>query len=142
MHSATYKSLLLSIFILLMGVLTGFLLSRKIISNELSLELLKLETFVAVTIFSLQIFVYSRAKTQLFYQLLFIGFLGFSLILMLVSLFLPLFWVKHVAAGWKFLIASIFIVLATFNVFLAFRLYKKNGLMWDVANLIFFIQTK
>lgn len=126
MHSATYKSLLLSIFILLMAVLTGFLLSQKIISNELSHELLKLETFAAVTIFSLQIFVYSRAKTQLFYQLLFIGFFGFSLILMLVSLFLPLFWVKHLAVGWKFLIASIFIGLAIFNVFLAFRLYKKR----------------
>lgn len=95
-------------------------------SNELSLELLKLEIFVAIAIFSLQIFVYSRAKTKLFYQLLFIGFFGFSLILMLVSLFLPLFWVKHVGIGWKFLIASIFIMLAILNVFLTFRLHKKR----------------
>jgi len=84
------KSLLLSICILSISVLAGFLLSRKILPYEPSLELLKIEIFVAATIFLLQISLYSKAKTHLFYQLLFIGCFGFSLILMLVSLFLPL----------------------------------------------------
>jgi len=126
MHSATYKSLLLSICILSISVVAGFLLSRKILPYEPSLELLKIEIFVAATIFLLQISLYSKAKTHLFYQLLFNGCFGFSLILMLVSLFLPLLWVKHIGIGWKFFIASIFIAVAIFNVLLAFRLYEKR----------------
>jgi hypothetical protein len=124
MHKVTYKSLLLSLFILFLGAFGGWLLTRKMLDYEVGLQFLRFGVIISAAIFFSKLCIYFKAKKLLFFQILFIGGFGVDIAWFLSCLFLPLFWIGSISVTIKIAIMTAFLLICFGNVLLALRVFE------------------
>ena len=120
------SSLGLSIMILLISTIGGALIAQKLAEGDAGFSFLWFGCAIALLILTLQLSTFSRAKEKLFFQLLFLGFFGFSMIWFMLSLFLPIFWVNEIDLQIKLALFFIFIAVMIFNMHLGWKTLNKR----------------
>jgi hypothetical protein len=131
MHSVKITSLFLSAFILLFGATGGWLFARKGIGHEEAAEFLKFGLCFSFVIFFGKIYIYSRAKKFLFYQLIFLAGFGVEFAWFLSCFFLPLMWLHTVDILIRTVAFSVYMFICTGNVYFAFKEFEQ---MWKTID--------
>ncbi len=93
-------------------------------------EFIKFGGALAVAIFMGKVAIFKKAKSLLFYQILFIGGFGFDLAWFLSCFFLPLLWMDAIGIVEKIAVAIFYFLVCFFNVRLALKIFsmKWNGI--------------
>lgn len=119
MHTATFSSLLLSLTGLILGTLGGTALTWKLAGDVESVSFLFFGLLVNLVLFVLQIIIFSKAKSELRYQLLYIASFSLIIVWFILCLFLPIFWMGSINVGAKILAACILLLVSITNVAVA-----------------------
>jgi hypothetical protein len=135
-----FKYILLSFVILLLGVITGFLMSLKVVGTELSNCLLVVEIFLALCIFLVQLAFYIKSESSLNHHLKCLGTLGFSMSWWTLSFTFPLVILDTIPVAEKISVTALLCGVIFLNFKLAFRNFDKR---WhEVGRQEFDLQTK
>jgi len=126
MNKATLNSLFLSIAVLLMSTIGGALIARKLAGGEAGYSFLWFGCIVSLIIFSTQVSTFFNAKKRLYFQLLYFGFFGLSMVWFMLSLGLPVFWANEVGLDAKLIISFIFAVVLFSNIIFGFNSVNKR----------------
>lgn len=135
MHKVTYKSLLMSISILSLAVLAGWLFVEKLINKKSGMEFVSVGLIVSGSLFIMQFGIFNKAKKLLFYQLLFMAVFGLDLAWFLTCFFLPLLWLPSASFALKLIMICVFIFVCISNILLATRTLEKK---WEKAGIMAF----
>ncbi len=122
MNKVTLNSLLLSLFILSISSLTGWMLTRKLASPEAGISFLYLGISMILVIFIYQALIFRSAQKKLLFQLMYLGSCGFAMGWLMLCFVIPLFWVDSIAALSKTVFFTISIVICTTNILIALRI--------------------
>jgi len=114
--------------VLLISTIGGALIAQKVAAGDAGYSFLGFGGTVAVLIFLSQLLTFSNARKQLFFQLLFLGFFGFSMVWFMLSLFLPIFWIIEIDFQVKLILIFIFLTIMSFNIILGWRTLNKRWL--------------
>ena len=132
--------LILSGAVLTLGVLTGFLLSMKVLDDDPNYLLLKIELVVATLILPIQVGYYLKAKNSLSHYLDYLGCLTLSMCWWMVSGTFPMIMLETVPLTQQIVAGLFFCWWVTFNVKLAFATFEER---WqEVGKQEFEWQTK
>lgn len=116
----------LSLFILSVGTLVAWILTKKIVGEQAGLQFAGVGALVVSAIFVGQLSIYSRAKTTLYFQLVFLGTFGFTMGWLMLCLFMPVFWLDTIGIYTKIAAGVIFLLVSASNIALAFRELDKK----------------
>lgn len=130
MYKTTHKTglglLIASCLILVLGTMGGFLFSGNALGEEPAFRFAQFGIFFSVFAVSIKLYLYLKAKNSLFYQLIFIGTIGFDLAWFASCCFLPLLWAPSVAMMVKGLALVGYIVICYCNFILAITTFKSK----------------
>jgi hypothetical protein len=124
MHQVKYTSLLLSLSLLCMGVLAGWLVTAKAVGPLASNQFLHFGIYFASSILLFKLAIYVKARQLLLFQIIFIGGFGLDLAWLFSCFFLPLMWVPSIDIVWKFGIMAVHTMICAGNVQIAIRLFN------------------
>lgn len=128
MNKVTGNALILSIAVLLISTIGGALIAQKLAEGDAGFSFLWFGCSVASLILILQLATFAPAKQKLYFQLLFFGFFGFSMVWFMLSLFLPIFWVREISTLTKAILFVISFAVMAFNLRLGWHTLNKR---WD-----------
>ncbi|HWV30324.1 MAG TPA: hypothetical protein VN038_11745 [Dyadobacter sp.] len=126
MNKVTLNSLFLSTTVLLISTIGGALIAQKLAQGGAGFSFLWFSCPIALFILTLQLTTFSPAKQKLLFQLLFLGFFGLSMVWFMLSLFLPIFWIREINTSVKFTLFAIFITVMIFNLRLGWKALNKR----------------
>lgn len=126
MHKVKSSSLALSFFILTIGTLGGWSGSQHFFGSKIGSEFLKLALVFASIIYMSKVCIYCKAKTSLFYQLIFIGLLSIDLAWLLSCLILPLLLLESISKFEKAVMGAFYFIICFANVKLAVRTFEQK----------------
>lgn len=126
MNKVTFNSLVLSFTVLIISTIGGALITQKLAEGDAGFSFLWLGSAIASLIFLSQLLTCSKARKNLFSQLLFFGFFGFSMVWFMLSLFLPIFWIDEIGVNIKAVLFAAFFIIMGFNIKLGWRTLNKR----------------
>jgi hypothetical protein len=126
MNKASLHSLLLSVAVLIISTVGGALIAQKLAKGDAGISFLWFSCPIVSIIFFSQFLTFPNARKRLLFQLLYLGFFGFSMTWFMLSLSLPIFWIKEISAGRKVILALIFLAIMIINLNLGWRIFNKK----------------
>jgi len=108
-------SILICLGLLIVGNLAGWAIAEMFVGEAASRDFLEFGTVAAAIIFLMQVLVFGFCKKGVSGEFIFRGVSGFSLIWFLLSLVLPLVWVKDFGFQVKFTLIGLSLLLFAFN---------------------------
>lgn len=128
MHQVRLGSIFLSLFILFIGSLIGWLVGESVIDEEKSGNFLLFIITTPSIIFLFQICLYRNATKWLYHQLYFIGSISMTLAWFMIAFALPIFWSDKVGIYTKMLTLFVSSTLCVSNIQFAQQSFNKK---WD-----------
>jgi hypothetical protein len=126
MNRATLSSLILSITVLTVSTIGSAFLVQKLAAGNSGFDFLCFGCLASAIIFLPQALTFPKAQKRLFFQLVYFGFLGFSMAWFLLALFFPVFWIVEIGQVGKLFLFAIFLTVTGFNLALGWRMFNKN----------------
>jgi hypothetical protein len=138
MHQVKFTSLLLSLSLLCLGVLAGWLITTKAAGPIAASQFVHFGIYFSALVFLVKVWIYMKARRLLLFQIIFIGGFGLDVAWVFSCLFLPLIWLPTINTIWKAAIVIAYAVICAGNVRLAIRLFDEK---WERISLASFENT-
>lgn len=109
MNKATFNTIFLSFLGLSIGTLGGMCITWKLAGVENGHHFLKFALITQSAIFLFQLIFFPRARKELRFQLLYLASFGLTMVWVMVSLILPVFWMENISIFTKWILVGVLI---------------------------------
>jgi len=126
MQKITGGLLFISALILSIGTMVGWILTQKLVDANSGVSFIKFSIVPITLIFLSQAIIFQKACHYLYFQLIFLTLMGFTMMWLMSCLFLPAFWLNTISIKIKILMAIIYIYIAIGNFFFSLKEFDKK----------------
>ena len=136
MQKITLNLFLLSAFLLAVAMIGGWILTQNIENSIAAFNFVKISATYSLFILLAQMLTFKKAKNEMLYQLLFLVAMGMAMMWVMLSLFLPVFWIDNIEFTVKIFMAIFFVYVCIGNLFFAFKSFEEKWKAFENSNAL------